>query len=164
MSTKQNNQAVNTNLSKSANIGYSGKVTVSVQAGGKIISKKEYHNTGSISLFNFLCACLKGDYITANNLRPNTVKLFKVDTAIYDTPLAAKAYLNGSNGYTDSGIAFTGITSASALVGYNKEADVGVGDARDTVTLHFRVPYAFITNNSIYMIGLYRRNPAGDSN
>lgn len=163
MSTKTTTEIIINEQKKIANIGYRGKVTVSVQAGNKIISKKEYHNTGSLLLFNFLCNCIKGDVMAAENQRPTTIKLFTVNTTTL-TPAAAREYLNGVGGYQDTGDDFINIDPASVFVSSNKPAVVPGGNERNTVTLHFRIPYAFITKNTINMVGLYRRNPTGDSN
>lgn len=143
---------------KQANIEYSGKITIAIQDGNKIISKKEYHNNGSNSLFNFLCLCIKGDYATANEKRPFYIKAFKA--ADTETPDSIKTYLTGK-GYERLGQFDTNrITSGSTAVGYNKVATV----EDNKVTLHFRLPYSLITSQELNMFCLYGKDYGGDNN
>lgn len=58
------------------NIAYEGLVTVKLYNGKKLISTKTYHNAGGQNLFKFLSQCLAGNYKTAEQLRPCTLKLF----------------------------------------------------------------------------------------
>lgn len=144
---------------KSANVGYSGSVCVSVKSGDRTLSRKTYHNTGGGALFLYLCNCLKDGGGSASSLFPNKVKLFTVDETRYDKPSGASAELIKSENY---GPAMTfdslGITGSSRFVA---ESDVGTASG-NKITLSFRIPYAYITESKINMIGLYGRGVTAD--
>lgn len=57
------------NLKKASSIQYSGKVTITVKRGNKIISRKTSSNNGTSLLFKTLCRCLCKDE-DAINLMP----------------------------------------------------------------------------------------------
>ena len=148
---------------QTSSIGYTGNITISVQAGNKIISKKTYHNNGSKALFKFLVTCIRGDYATANSMRPFYIKLFRVKDG---TPKQIREYLN-NEGWESSNTSNTTfdaskIVLASSEVSYNKTATIG--DDESSVTLHFRIPYAYIFQTEIHMACLYGKNSHNDLN
>lgn len=148
-------------IDKTANIAYSGSVSVSVRSGGKTLSKKTYHNAGGTALFLYLCNCLRDGGGEASSLFPNKVKLFNVDQNKYQTPDDVAKELGKSANYGPSvewaDISDLGIESASVFVA---ESDSGnVDSSGNRITLSFRVPYAYIASkdNRVNMIGLYGR-------
>ena len=149
---------------QTSSIGYTGNITVSVQAGNKIISKKTYHNNGSKALFKFLVTCIRGDYATANSMRPFYIKLFEVIDG--STPKQIREYLNNGDGWvsdnSNPNFDSSKILLASSEVSYNKTATIG--DDESSVTLHFRIPYAYIFQEKIHMACLYGKNSHGDRN
>lgn len=139
-----------------ASIVYSGQVSVSVRSGSKTLSKKVYHNTGGTALFTFLANCIKNGAGDTSSLLPNKVKLFYVNTTKKGTPssivteLAKAENYGGSINLEDLNI---DISEASIFV-----AKSDTGNVKDnSVTLSFRIPYAYITCKKINMICLYGR-------
>jgi hypothetical protein len=64
-------------------IGYQGKVNIKVVKGKTVLKNITYHNSGTPSLFRFLCSCLAGSYSEA--LRPCKIKFF-CHTEAFNTP------------------------------------------------------------------------------
>lgn len=131
-----------TSVSKSnTGISYSGRVTISIVNGNKVISKKQYHNAGTVYLFKFLCECLADQ---ADGLdRPCKIRLFSTDEG--DAP---------DNPHWNAD------TVASAAILYDNTPvparDPSGGDSNKyMVSYHFRIPYAYITRSDIAKIALY---------
>ena len=59
------------------NLGYSGKIKLSIKSGKTTIATRNYTNHGTTELFRFLCLCLAGQYRAADTIRPTKIKLFK---------------------------------------------------------------------------------------
>lgn len=145
---------------QTSSIGYTGNITVSVQAGNKIISKKTYHNNGSKALFKFLATCIRGDYATADSMRPFSIKLFKVVEG--QNPQDIRDYLDGEGWKKEGSFKSDKIQLASNEISYNKTATINNDEV--SATLHFRIPYAYIFENKIYMACVYGKNSHDDIN
>ena len=61
---------------KISGIGYSGKIKVSIKSNNTTIKTQEYKNNGSVELFNFLAACLSGNYVDVESIRPKLIQGF----------------------------------------------------------------------------------------
>lgn len=148
---------------QTSSIGYTGNITVSVQAGNKIISKKTYHNNGSKALFKFLATCIRGDYATADSMRPFAIKLFKVVEG--QTPQNIRDYLDKEGWSYDRGqFIDSKLILASNEISYNKTATINDDSTGVSATLHFKIPYAYIFENEIYMACIYGKNSHDDIN
>lgn len=142
MGRKKKQQAVEIKKSETTNIGYQGKVTVSILRGNKVISRTKNHNTGHTKLFLFLCKALQGDFDT--NLRPCRIALFTIKdeneqvTNPYWTP--------------DTAITSKILNDTTAIV----------DPAANSVTYHFRIPISYISIGndkiSVYKAALYGNN------
>lgn len=137
-------------------VAYSGEVSVSVMSGKKTLSKKTYHNTGGNALFSFLANCVKDGGTKASSLLPNKIKLFCVDQSKKTTPSQIAVELAKAENYGDSvNLEDRDIDIAQASIFVAKSSD---GNANgNSVTLSFKVPYAYITQQTVNMIGLYGR-------
>ena len=139
-----------------ASIVYSGQVSVSIRSGAKTLSKKVYHNTGGTALFTFLANCIKNGAGDTSSLLPNKVKLFYVDTAKKTKPseivteLAKTANYGEKIELEDQNI---DISQASIFVAKSDTGNVN----NKSITLSFRIPYAYITKTNVNMICLYGR-------
>lgn len=60
----------------SGSVAYTGKITVSILKGRKVLKTLNTHNKGYRSLFTFLCQCLAGQYDRAESLRPKFIRLY----------------------------------------------------------------------------------------
>jgi len=117
-------------------IGYAGKVTVTAVHGKKKIKSATFHNKGTIYLFKFLCYCLAGEFSAAYNMRPQKIQLF----------------YNHSNA-TNPDETLSNLEERSAKIQSNTDAVVKdetiSNNAKYSVTLHFRIPFAFLTGTNI---------------
>ena len=129
---------------KPLNLGYSGKIKLSIKAGKTTIATRNYTNHGTAELFRFLCLCLAGQYRAADTIRPTKIKLFyssdTVDTQVVGTP---------ASGY------ITNNTAARPLAG---SAD------SYKVVFHFLVPRIYITGEQFNQIALYGTDNDLDNN
>lgn len=120
-------------------INYTGKVTISVLNGNRVVSKNQYHNAGTEYLFSFLCNCLCGK---ASSLeRPTMIRLFTIDAD--DSP---------ENPHWNSD------TIASSPVIYDIPPLPGRIDGDPNgykVLYHFRIPYSFLRRFEIAKMALY---------
>lgn len=120
------------------NISYKGTVKISVQKNNKTISSKIFHNTGSINLFKFLCNCLAGTYNDTE--RPCRIALF-----------------SGNNTETPDGKSIEDLFTynfLSSLLIIQSNVTV-LKNEPNSVVFHFKIPYAFISSNTIYKMALF---------
>ena len=134
--TKQKNSNVNLN--------YSGEITLKIQKNGKIISTKKYHNAGTNELWKFISYCVAGKYQSAENLRPQYIRLFKNNNE-------PGGGLNTTDIYTASQIVLMNTSGApqkwiedSTIVGYK-------------TILHFLIPFTFITEETVNEVRIYSK-------
>jgi hypothetical protein len=57
------------------NLGYEGKVTLTLKSNGRILESKTYKNNGTAQLFKFLGYCLIGSFEEAKGLLPRKILL-----------------------------------------------------------------------------------------
>ena len=148
---KETSTVMETKKSPSAGtIGYKGNINVKVQRGNKIISNKNYHNTGNQSLFRFLCECLAGNYY--DDLRPVKIKLFSGSNS-EDISNPYSWITNGTEGTVD-----TPVATPLALTYTNVAAIEDITDNyKYTVSYEFKIPYTYI-NTSVYKAAIYAGN------
>ena len=166
------NKEENTELVKkqdTISIGYSGKVKVTVVDDRKVVSRKVGHNAGGQPLFKFLAQCLCGNYENAKTSQPLKIKLFYNKT---ETETVAEATKNIQDWVKSEGD-FTNITSASNFIfvnGPSTPEEIKITDENGNLVakngykaiLHFRVPFAFVTQNEVNQICLYAQNENDD--
>ena len=174
MTSKQaiKNKKENTEVVKkqdTISIGYSGKVKVTVVDGRKVVSRKVGHNAGGQPLFKFLAQCLCGNYENAKTSQPLKIKLFYNKT---ETETVAEATKNIQDWVKSEGD-FTNITSASNFIfvnGPSTPEEIKITDENGNLVakngykaiLHFRVPFAFVTQNKVNQICLYAQSENDD--
>lgn len=130
------------------NIGYEGTINVKIQHNGKIIKTKQYHNTGTIYLFEYLCKSILG---TANtNECPYYIKLF-----------------NRTDESTTNAVIDSNSTAVSPLLAYNVGSIEIDNDTSASATLHFTIPCTQLSKTSnnivkIYQAALYGAKYADD--
>lgn len=118
-------------------IDYSGKVTLKVKSGKKVLKEISLHNNGGPALWKYFVDCLYGDYALAESARPAKIRLFwtgySEGTAAPGTPITSAD------------------NSASSFISMTNEPTVG----ENSLTLHFVIPYSFITKGYVDQICLY---------
>lgn len=119
-------------------ISYKGTVKVSVQKNNKTISSKTFHNTGNINLFKFLCKCLAGTYNDTE--RPCRIALFSGNES--EKPETDSL----ENLFTYNFLSSLLIIQSNVTFPKNES---------NSVVFHFRLPYAFISSNTIYKMALF---------
>jgi len=67
--------AEKTEAGAATGLGYSGKVTIRVVKGNKVIATQTNHNSGGSRLFEFFAKCLVGDYTSAQFMCPTQILL-----------------------------------------------------------------------------------------
>ena len=150
-------------------VGYSGKVKVTVVDDRKVVSRKVGHNAGGQPLFKFLAQCLCGNYENAKTSQPLKIKLFYNKT---ETETVAEATKNIHDWVKSEGD-FTNITSASNFIfvnGPSTPEEIKITDENGNLVakngykaiLHFRVPFAFVTQNEVNQICLYAQSENDD--
>lgn len=166
------NKEENTELVKkqdTISVGYSGKVKVTVVDDRKVVSRKVGHNAGGQPLFKFLAQCLCGNYENAKTSQPLKIKLFYNKT---ETETVAEATKNIQDWVKSEGD-FTNITSASNFIfvnGPSTPEEIKITDENGNLVakngykaiLHFRVPFAFVTQNEVNQICLYAQSENED--
>jgi hypothetical protein len=120
-----------------ANIGYSGKLKVSIKDGNKIIQTREYHNAGTDYLFTFLCYCLCGEFKASERIRPFKIKLYDRDDA----------YFANEPPHVDNPV--------SGFVSINGPGKLDPSEGHVSANLHFLVPYSSISGQKICQVCLY---------
>ena len=148
-------------------VGYSGKVIVTVVDDRKVVSKKIGHNAGGQPLFLFLAQCLCGNYENAKASQPLKIKLFY--NKAEDVTVATKNIQDWVKSEGD----FTSVTSASNFIfvnGPGTHEEIKIIDKQGNLVakngykaiLHFRVPFAFVTQTKVNQICLYAQNENDD--
>lgn len=138
-------QTVEVSQNNSTAIKYSGKVTVKLQQGNRILSSRQSTNSGGESMFKFIAYCLAGDYSVAEELRPCKVMLFHNDE---DTPAGAKATTGNAS-----------LCNFKYTENKSIPANTSTETAQWSTTYHFRIPYAWIRGNkNINTVCLYGKN------
>ena len=126
-------------------LNYSGDITLKILDGDRVISTKEYHNTGTQKLFNFFGSCLRGEFRAAKSIRPCRVILFEAGTGEIKDSVPTAEYWNKN-------------TKASTAVYYDSTPvvlDTEDGDGT-TVQYHFRLPFLSLRSGAIITkVGLY---------
>ena len=142
-------------------VGYSGKVTVTVVDDRKVVSRKVGHNAGGQPLFQFLAQCLCGNYENTKPLQPLKIKLF------YNKATDTTAAITNINNWVGSD-SNTSIEEASNFIFVNAAgATEEIVDEEGNkngykAILHFRVPFAFVTQNEVNQICLYAQSENDD--
>ena len=136
-------------------VNYQGTVQVSLVHGDKVLSTQQYHNKGMIKLFKFLAYCLAGS--TAEHLRPTKIKLFNLAEAYLDQHTSPSQF-----NWADAWAATPGMIEATPYVTYSAAPVVEEKENSYEVTLHFTIPAAYISQNTVYVLGLYPNNTNSD--
>ena len=147
-----------TNKESKVQISYRGELTVK-QLNGKSVTKvMNFHNTGRLSLFRFICEALAGNL--NNTIRPCKIALFTKEKN--DTE---EKYDNESTWKFDDNLRVTNYVIYSSTAIASK-----VSDNEAAVTYTFRIPYSYINFKSdsldtgkIYKAGLYPVKPSGEN-
>jgi len=126
-------------------IGYSGQVKVTAMRGKKAIRTATFHNEGTINLFKFLCYCLAGEYNVAYNLRPQKIQLFFNQAGTYTEDLNNLKERSGK----------IQLNTDAVVKKYEPKSPGETDTNKYTVTLHFRIPYAFLTGDEVNHAILY---------
>lgn len=133
-------------------IKYQGSIRVNILDGNRIISTKNYSNSGTTKLFSFLTACLKGDFETAADNRPCKLILLKSG--------ADENFDPGEGAVSAPTSAFEGTDFwkegcyLAPPVHHNK-AIVGTATA---VTYSFRVPFLILGTGAVKKMALITEN------
>lgn len=135
-------------------INYQGSISLSINNGKKVLMRKKYHNSGMPNLFRYLANCLAGN--NSDNLRPVKIKLFySKDT---DTPPNA---FNWANAW-----ATTSLTAVSPYILFDSTPYIkhttDDESAEYVITFHFRVPFSYISGDTIHLIGLFTSDATDD--
>ena len=117
---------------------YTGNVTVSIVKNKTIIKTYHGHNSGSKELFHFFAYALAGKYKIAESLRPLRIMLFEKTT---DKP-EGQAVSN-----------YIGINVPTTV-------EATTDNTSYKATLHFLIPYTYITGNKVDIYKLYPLNSA----
>ena len=165
------NKEENTELVKkqdTISVGYSGKVKVTVVDDRKVVSRKVGYNTGGQPLFLFLAQCLCGNYENAKTSQPLKIKLFynKAETVAQATK-NIEAWASSGSSSSEK------VTSASNFIfvnGPSTSEEIKITDENGNLVakngykaiLHFRVPFAFVTQNEVNHICLYAQSENDD--
>lgn len=131
-------------------LSYSGRATVSVVKKGKIVSKSNSHNNGTINLFNFFSLCLADNWAAASLLKPVKIKYFKANNATDDT--------------ADDTVDFdTDTNSVSAYIYYNTKPKVITTPEISEAVFHFTAPGSYITleEGTVILAGVALYNAEG---
>ena len=137
-------------------IGYQGTIEVSIKHGNRTIVNKKYHNNGLEPLFRFLANCLGGNI--TESLRPTKLRLFIYEDAEKsENPTTDDTVIKPSE-FTWTSDHVTKLTSISPFITYNTTPFLQKEGESYTVTLHFSIPFAYITDNKVYAMGLYPNN------
>ena len=107
-------------------IAYHGEVTVKLIRDGRTIKAIKGANMGFVSLFSFLCKCAGGYFDVAKSSRPGRILL--LENAL-ETPTVQEA----SSG------------KHSAVL-YNKPPKVDMKDNAPYLSLHFLIPFSYISD------------------
>ena len=146
-------------------VGYSGKVKVTVVDDRKVVSRKVGHNAGGQPLFLFLAQCLCGNYKNAEQSQPLKIKLFYNKTET-ETKTEATANIEA---WVDSA-SNTSIEEASNFIFVNAPSVTEeIKDEKGNkngykAILHFRVPFSFVTKDTVNQICLYAQNEIDPKN
>ena len=137
-------------------LNYSGTLKVSIAHGKKIIQTRTYKNQGTAKLFEFFCLCLAGQYDAAKNLRPMKLKLFNEQYENLPDPANISVNNPASNIIT--------VNKPSTIT---KDTSVPIGTSgRDyngySLTLHYLIPFSYITETSVDQACLYSSDPANN--
>ena len=172
MTSKQaiKNKKENTEVVKkqdTISIGYSGKVKVTVVDDRKVVSRKVGHNAGGQPLFLFLAQCLCGNYENAKTSQPLKIKLF------YNNATNENDAITNIQNWVKSEGDFTSVVSASNFIfvnGPSTPEEIKITDENGNLVakngykaiLHFRVPFAFVTQDEVNQICLYAQDENND--
>lgn len=133
------------NIANNNTFNYSGDITLKILDGNRVISTKEYHNTGTQKLFNFFGSCLRGEFRAAKSARPCRVVLFEAGTGEAKDSVPTAEYWNADKK------ASTAVYYDSTPVVLDNEDGNGT-----TVQYHFRLPFLSLRSGAIVTkIGLY---------
>ena len=99
-------------------ITYKGSVKVQLIKNGKVLKTHKLHNNGRYPVFQFLCECLRGNYVNADVERPKYISLFTVDSDTYSK------YLKGNS-----------TISISSLFNADNRASIGAATFKGTPKL-----------------------------
>lgn len=153
-------------------IGYQGTVTITLKHGNRTISTKKYHNSGMPNLFKFLATTVAGN--KAPSLRPVKIKLFRYPAADVAQSQVDR-YVSPTNfkwatAWDDHSLQ---PVSASPYVMYdttpvikytkNEQTSTIIDDYHYETIFHFRIPFSYITESGIHLIGLFPDNVIDDS-
>jgi len=146
------------NNKQDINIGYSGIVNITVtDEKNKPVAQSKHKNNGSKNLFKFLADCLCGNAVSAINQKPSKIVLLTTTEAITDANVLEEELNRGKT--TDTKL----IAATRLIAAYGRNIPDEVVETDETkkmltaytATLHFRIPYAYITNTEVYGLALY---------
>jgi len=146
-------------------IGYQGTVEVGIKHGNRLITSKKYSNHGREPLFRFLANCLGGNI--TESLRPTKIRLFiykDAEEGKQEQDLIKPTAIDAPNGWANH---IRELPAISPFITYNTTPTVDsiVTKSQNEneitgyeVTLHFSIPFAYISGAKIYAMGLYPTN------
>lgn len=162
------NITTNSIVSGTQLLEYQGNVNFSIARGNKIISTKKYHNAGMPNLFKFLANCIAGN--NNSQLRPTQIKLFKYPGAIVanaESPanfVWSTVWENSDPTLAPFAVSPYVLYNTTPVIERKKLTDNDIAEnVYYQITFHFRIPYTFIADNTIHMVGFYPNNAADDA-
>ena len=132
-------------ISKNENMIYKGTLKVKTVKGKTVIDEREYHNTGTIQLFQFICAALKGEsWDSLKLLLPRYIMLFTAGQS--GTPVPQTNIFSSDNLRS----------TQSEYMSDTPEIVLDSQNNRSSIKLKFIVPYTHITDiTNVNAVGLY---------
>ena len=157
----QENNMVEQKSSLDACVRYSGEVKVTTMLGKQVISSKTYKNHGTKNLFTFFANCLWGTSFSLADYKPCKVVLFAGDNEEIDDG----AFIYKGSNFSESKalslpMIFDKTPTGVGSVGPSDIVDEKTHEVTGKeVTLHFRIPYLYMTNNGVICkLGLFPKN------
>lgn len=132
---------------------YQGKITVKILHGERVISTKNYTNSGLPNLFKFICHALAGSYY--KNLQPCKIKLFNFLDA--EKNKISPTNFVWPSAQDDTHEIKEALKSASPFVLYDSTpvVDYNENTKEYATTFRFKIPFYWITQPQFNVIGLY---------
>lgn len=151
---KKNTQK--TVVTSTQQIGYQGSINLNIANGKRTLLTKKYHNSGRYKLFKFLANCLAGNF--AEPLRPVKVRLYYLPNATLDEHDPEFIAADEFNFETQN----NKLIAASPFIVYDATPVIDETNENNVkITLHYSIPFAYISKEKIHIIALYSSNSSG---
>lgn len=143
------------NKKSEAAIAYSGKVTLNLKRGSRILSTKQYHNQGLPPLFRGLRDIFRGNVEAIGTTIPHSVALYSFDNDDFANSYSPNISWSDLCDRDKLGEHLLRITPYIPLASSEPREAVDEG----TLGLQFKVDYSQITSGKkVYMLALFPRN------